>query len=208
MATSPAFSKNALPTAQELDAARQVPVYDSKGTQVLLGSLFEPDQIGGTAVVVFIRHFLCGLCQDYLSLLASKLPPSLLAEHKVRLSVVGCGDYKMIDAYRDHLSCPFPIYSDESKKAYEVLGMTKRTYDLGAATPEYQKKGMGSTVWTSIGSFFKMGKLANPGDSKQIGGEFAFSSSGQPTWCHRMENTRDHAPLRDLAQAAGLPYTP
>lgn len=69
----------------------------------------------------------------------------------MRLSVVGCGDYKMIAAYRDHLACPYPIYSDESKKAYEVLGMTKRTYDLGEVTPEYQKKGMGSTVWTSIG---------------------------------------------------------
>lgn len=57
----------------------------------------------------------------------------------------------MIAAYRDHLACPYPIYSDESKKAYEVLGMTKRTYDLGEVTPEYQKKGMGSTVWTSIG---------------------------------------------------------
>lgn len=32
-----------------------------------------------------------------------------------------------------------------------------------------------------------MGKFANPGDSKQIGGEFVFSSTGQPTWCHRME---------------------
>lgn len=84
-------------------------------------------------------------------MLSSKFPPSLLEQHKIRLSVVGCGDYKMIDSYRDHLSCPYPIYSDESKKAYEVLGMTKRTFDLGDTTPEYQKKGMGSTVWTSIG---------------------------------------------------------
>jgi hypothetical protein len=57
------FSKSALPTPQELEAARQVPVHDAQGKQVLLGSLFEPDQIGGTAVVVFIRHFLCGLCE-------------------------------------------------------------------------------------------------------------------------------------------------
>lgn len=57
------FSKSVLPTPQELEAARQVPVHDAQGKQVLLGSLFEPDQIGGTAVVVFIRHFLCGLCE-------------------------------------------------------------------------------------------------------------------------------------------------
>lgn len=57
----------------------------------------------------------------------------------------------MIEPYRNHLACPFEIYSGESKRAYEVLGMTKRTYDLGDATPEYQKRGMGSTVWTSIG---------------------------------------------------------
>lgn len=63
------FSKSALPTPQELEAARQVPVPDAQGKPVLLGSLFEPDQIGGTAVVVFIRHFLCGLCKCSLRVL-------------------------------------------------------------------------------------------------------------------------------------------
>lgn len=89
--------------------------------------------------------------QDYLSLLIQKLPPSLLEEHHIRLSIVGCGDPKMIASYKEHLGCPYPIYSDESKRAYEVLGMTKRTYDMGDTTPEYQKKGTLNTVVTSIG---------------------------------------------------------
>lgn len=67
------FSKNALPTGAELEAAKQVPVYDAGGQQVLLGSLFEPDQLGGTAVVIFIRHFLCGLCE--VAPVGQSLPP-------------------------------------------------------------------------------------------------------------------------------------
>lgn len=45
---------------------------------------------------------------------------------------------------------------------------------------------------------------------KQVGGEFVFAPSAsdpkqlEPIYVHRMENTRGHAPLRLVMQAAGL----
>lgn len=41
------------------------------------------------------------------------------------------------------------------------------------------------------------------GDFKQIGGEFLFES-GEVKWCHRMENTRDHAELEVLREVLGV----
>lgn len=68
-----------------------------------------------------------------------------------------------------------------------------------------------------------MGRFTSAGDIKQLGGEFVFER-GQVVWCHRMavrrvyllsagssltpsrvvQNTRDHAPFSELAQAMGV----
>lgn len=61
--TAEAFHKSTLPTAKELEQARETKVHDERGEELLLGSLFTPNEEDGTAVVVFIRHFLCGLCE-------------------------------------------------------------------------------------------------------------------------------------------------
>ncbi|BGP02705.1 hypothetical protein NBRC10513v2_003800 [Rhodotorula toruloides] len=188
-----------LPTADEVSAASSVTILDASGHELPLGTLFQNEK-GGMAVVIFIRHFLCGLCQDYISFLSHKLSPSSLAASNIKLSIVGCGDYKFIENYRKQLDCPFEIYADPCKKAYEALGMTHRTLDLGDKAPEYAKRGMVSNVVGSIASAFKMGRFTSAGDIKQLGGEFVFER-GQVVWCHRMANTRDHAPFSELSQA-------
>ncbi|BGP24589.1 hypothetical protein Rt10032_c03g1298 [Rhodotorula toruloides] len=191
-----------LPTADEVSAASSVTILDASGNQLPLGTLFRNEK-GGKAVVIFIRHFLCGLCQDYVSFLSHKLSPSFLAAANIKLSIVGCGDHKFIENYRKQLDCPFEIYADPTKKAYEALGMTHRTLDLGDKAPEYARGGMVSNVVGSIASAFKMGRFTSAGDIKQLGGEFVFER-GQVVWCHRMANTRDHAPFSELAQAMGV----
>lgn len=144
--------------------------------------------------------------QDYVSFLSHKLSPSSLAAANVKISIVGCGDHKFVDKYRQQLNCPFEIYADPSKKAYEALGMTHRTLDAGSKTPEYVRGGMVSNVvgsiavrslsffassWCSanpayiVQSAFKMGRFTSAGDIKQLGGEFVFER-GQVVWCHRM----------------------
>ncbi|BGP16069.1 hypothetical protein JCM10213v2_004063 [Rhodosporidiobolus nylandii] len=193
------FSPTTPPTAKELETARQLSVFTSKGDEVPLSSLFEAEK-GGKCIVIFIR------CQDYVSYLTFKIPASTLNAHNVKLSIVGCGDWKLAGPYRETLNTPFEVYADPTKKAYEVLGMTLRTLDMGKKAPEYMRGGVLGNVFGSIMSAFKMRTTASPGDIKQLGGEFVFQD-GQPIYTHRMENTRGHAPLAELLAAAGLPQT-
>lgn len=140
-------------------------------------------------MVLFIRHFFCGLCQDFLSFLSSKVKPSDLQAKGAKLIVVGCGDWKLIPEYRGMLGLPFPVYADYSKESYIALGMTRRTLDGGTTNPEY----LGATsmlracfiaihAWLAactdakagntidaILKAFRMGPFKKSGDIKQLG---------------------------------------
>lgn len=70
-----------LPSAEAIAAAGEIPVYDAEGNKVLFKTLYshtpEEGEGGGEAqrrqggdvdvvtMIVFIRHFYCGLCQAY-----------------------------------------------------------------------------------------------------------------------------------------------
>ncbi|GAA5829740.1 hypothetical protein JCM3766R1_001285 [Sporobolomyces carnicolor] len=185
------------PTPQQLARAQQLAVWSEQGEQVQLGSLMRSEK-GGKCIVIF--------CQDFLSYLTSKITPEVLAQHNLKLSIVGCGDWELIKPYRENLATPFDIYADPTKETYVALGMTLRTLDMGGKTPEYQKSGMIGNIFGSIVKAFKIGGIfgKNAGDQKQLGGEFVFAN-GEPIYTHRMENTRGHAPLAELFEAAGLP---
>ena len=46
--------------------------------------------------------------------------------------------------------------------------------------------------------------LRNPGHFTQLGGEFVFDGPMKVIYTHRMINTRDHAPIRDVCAEAGV----
>ncbi|GAA5907808.1 peroxiredoxin-like family protein [Sporobolomyces salmoneus] len=187
------------PTPEQLHRASQLSVFNEQGEQVQLGSLMRNEKGGsGKCIVIF--------CQDFISYLTSKITPEVLQQHNLKLSIIGCGDWELIKPYRQNLATPFEIYADPTKETYIALGMTLRTLDMGSKTPEYQKGGMIGNVLNSIMKAFKIGGIfgKNAGDQKQLGGEFVFAD-GQPIYTHRMQNTRGHAPLGELFEAAGLP---
>ncbi|GAA5887441.1 hypothetical protein JCM5296_007142 [Sporobolomyces johnsonii] len=198
------FSATAPPTPEQLAEAAQLTVFDSKGAAVPLGTIISPGDKGGKSVVLFIRHF----HQDYISYLSSKLSPTTLEQHDVKLSIVGCGDWELIGPYKELLGVPWEFYADPGKKSYEALGMTRRTLDMGKEAPEYMKKGVLGNIFGSILGAFKMGGIGrrNAGDIKQLGGEFVFGPNNAVLYAHRMENTRGHAPLAELFSAIDLPY--
>lgn len=51
------FSPSELPTSSQLDAARKLSVLDEQGQEVPFAALVD----GHKAIVIFIRHFFCGL---------------------------------------------------------------------------------------------------------------------------------------------------
>ena len=77
--------------------------------------------------------------------------------------------------YAGVTNCPFPIYTDPTRKLYEELGMV-RTLSLGAK-PAYIRKSLAHTVVTGVVQGLKQvtkGLATKSGDQRQVGGEFLF----------------------------------
>jgi hypothetical protein len=63
-----------LPPRTQLSQAASLPVYGEDGRKHSFGSLFEKQK----TVVIFIRHFWCPLCQDYMSVVKSTIRPDMI----------------------------------------------------------------------------------------------------------------------------------
>ena len=117
--------------------------------------------------------------------------------------VIGCGQPELIPFYAKETDCSFPIYADPTGKLYDLLGMT-RTLSLGYKAPEYVQTSLLTVVLKSFYQVLRSGQNAlKGGDFDQVGGEFMFND-GKVTWCHRMQNTRDHAEIPILRKVLDL----
>ncbi|SCZ98714.1 BZ3500_MvSof-1268-A1-R1_Chr3-1g05570 [Microbotryum saponariae] len=210
------FDSSSDPSEAALATALAAAIKDHNGADVSFGSLLSAED-GHKTIVIFIRHFYCGLCQDFLSFLTSKVKPDLLQSHNTKLIIIGCGEFGLLDGYKALIDSPYDIYADPDLSVYTPLGMTRRTLDQGKFgannKPEYLVRSVNvvptafSNIVTSIRNVFKMGKpMANSGDIRQLGGEFVFDSQKRAVFVHRMENTRGHAKLAEILGAAGVPY--
>ncbi|KAF9225106.1 hypothetical protein BS17DRAFT_750569 [Gyrodon lividus] len=208
--------KHALLDDASLLRAAEITLLDSQGQSVKFGSILA-DKL---TIVVFIRHFFCGSCQDYVFQISS-IRPAALADTGKQVIIIGCGSYEPIAHYKGKntplrylpqtTTCPFPIYADPSRKLYHALGMTIETL---AATPaneqrkSYLQKGDVANVFRSIWR----GPLKNPsligkqGNISQLGGEFIFEPGPKCTFASRMQHTQDHVEVAELMKAAGIEY--
>ncbi|MCJ1451335.1 hypothetical protein MMC28_001671 [Mycoblastus sanguinarius] len=188
---------NEPPSKQDLEKIAELPVLDKGKNSRTFKSLYADNENGSRRVlVIFVRHFFCGMCQEFIKTLSSSITPSSLSDlaSPTEIVVIGCGEADMISHYTKETSCPFPVYTDPTRKLYHILGMTS-TLGMGGKAPEYMQKSLISVI---VGSFFqelRAGRsMLRGGDFSQVGGEFMFEE-GKVTWCHRMKNTRDHAEI-------------
>ncbi|KAI4150627.1 MAG: hypothetical protein L6R39_002226 [Caloplaca ligustica] len=195
------------PTKKDLEKVAELPVLDVHGKPHSFKSLYTTDDQneGSRVLVIFIRHFFCGNCQEYLRSLSTSITPDALKSLPIptKIIVIGCGQPDLIPMYVRETGCPYPIYADPSKKLYAQLGMI-RTMSLGSKSPEYMQYSLPSAVVRAIYQSLKAGRGAfKGGDYWQVGGEFLFEH-GQVEWCHRMRNTRDHAEIPETRRQLGL----
>jgi hypothetical protein len=116
-------------------------------------------------------------CQEYLRTLSDAITPSALLAlpQPTFICVVGCGDPGLIPMYAAATNCPFPIYSDPTRRLYTELGMV-RTLALGQR-PAYARRSLAKVIGESIMQGLKQipaGLAHKSGDAKQVGGEFLF----------------------------------
>ncbi|KAL1593170.1 hypothetical protein SLS60_010778 [Paraconiothyrium brasiliense] len=195
---------NDIPTEKDMKRVDDLLVLGSDGESRPFKDLYKGEGVAPRQLIIFIRHFFCGNCQEYLrELSASITPESLLAlPEPTFITVIGCGRPDLIDMYAQTTKCPFPIYADPTRKLYDLLQMT-RTWEMGKK-PEYIQSNMFFTSVQSIVQSLKTGSNAlKGGDFKQVGGEFLFED-GKCVWAHRMKHTRDHAEVTEVRQLLGL----
>ncbi|KAK5170461.1 uncharacterized protein LTR77_005049 [Saxophila tyrrhenica] len=195
-----------LPDAKALEEAGNLLVRDENGNETPFKSLYENQP--GRRLCVFVRHFYCGHCEEYVRYLAKHLPPEKLASASppITLTIIGCGDPQCIPDYRTRtmssLSKPYPIYTDRDRAIYTKLGMIQQ---LGGETkPEYLTTSVTSSVVSSLKNIITSGpKGFKGGNYSQNGGEWLFED-GELKWVRRMRNSADHALIEELRDALGM----
>ncbi|PTB68538.1 hypothetical protein BBK36DRAFT_1191112 [Trichoderma citrinoviride] len=170
-------TNNELPSAEVQKMIEDYIVLDKHGKSRTFKSLYMGPNVARRVLVIFIRHFFCGNCQEYLRALSEVITPESLLRLPIStfITVVGCGDPKLIDMYAKETGCPFPIYTDPTRQLFDALGMVK-TLTMGAK-PAYTKKSTSKGIFDSIVQGLRQvpkGLALKSGDHRQVGGEFLF----------------------------------
>ncbi|THX83955.1 hypothetical protein D6D04_02709 [Aureobasidium pullulans] len=164
-----------LPTQTELEKVAEVDILDKNGDKKKFSSLWSShsDKPRRRTIVIFIRHFNCESCADYVRALTAKLSPEDLASRSIptELFIVGCGSHTFIQTYIQRTGCKFEIYTDPSRVTL-----------MGTLI------GTGNTLMTL---------LTDSGKKSQNGGELIWVD-GEIKWARRMQNTRDHVEVEEL----------
>ncbi|RDA93617.1 hypothetical protein CP533_6171 [Ophiocordyceps camponoti-saundersi (nom. inval.)] len=222
-------SSNDLPSDEAIRRTEKYVLLDRDGRTHTFQSLYSGHNVAQRVLVVFVRHFFCGNCQEFLRSLSDAITPEALLAlpSSTFIVVVGCGDPALIQMYADATGCRFPIYTDPKGSLYDELGMVK-TLALGDR-PAYMRKSMTKGIVDSIGQALRSvpsGLALKSGDHRQVGGEFLFVPLRQRgdtpavdeeeekdeempepkrvSWCHRMRTTRDHAEIAEIIDVLGL----
>ncbi|KAG5987738.1 hypothetical protein E4U54_004887 [Claviceps lovelessii] len=166
-----------LPSKETIAKIENYPVLDRDGHSRPFGKLYRGAGTTRRTLFIFIRHFYCGNCQEYLRAIAQSIPPETLATIPISTSIVviGCGAPALIDMYAETTNWPYAIFTDPSGSLFHELGMVK-TLALGKR-PVYMKTGLVTSTIYSIGQALRaipQGLALKSGDQRQVGGEFLF----------------------------------
>ncbi|KIP01506.1 hypothetical protein PHLGIDRAFT_80489, partial [Phlebiopsis gigantea 11061_1 CR5-6] len=198
------FDAGRMPSREQLARAAALDVVSETGVRVPFGELFARRKV----VVVFIRHFWCPLCQDYMYDVSQNVDPAALERENVGLVVVGHGSPAMIRSYRQIFRMPFALYADPGLHVYHALGMTLRTTDGGPEHERgaYVRHGLLGGIAMVVRNALRVGMPVweRGGDHAQLGGEFVLGPGLRCAYAHRMTHTRAHAPIADVLAAAGV----
>ncbi|MBN3297791.1 peroxiredoxin-like 2C [Amia ocellicauda] len=175
-------------------------VYNEHGNRIPFRGLYQDKK----AIVIFVRHFLCYTCKEYVEDLA-KIPKSFLTEADVRLIVIGQSSHRHIEAFCSLTRYPHEIYVDPEKHIYKKLGMKREETFMqsGAQSPHVKSSMLSGSVksmWRAITSpVFDF-----QGDPQQQGGSFILGPGSEVHFAHFDMNRLDQMPINWLLQLAGV----
>ncbi|PNS14553.1 hypothetical protein CAC42_2610 [Sphaceloma murrayae] len=198
--------QSALPSEKSIEKLLSLDVKAEDGSSVNFKSLVN-DPSHPRVLVVFVRHFFCGFCEEYVRALMKDVPPATLsaATPPTKLVLIGCGDSTLISDYKKRTGCAYDMYADSSRATYDSLGFAVTLANNGRKQPEYSDRSFGSVVVSSFMANLTAGvtKLFSGGKTNQNGGELVWEG-GELKFIHRMAGTTDHMGLPALKQQLGM----
>ncbi|KAF5662228.1 peroxiredoxin 2 family [Fusarium heterosporum] len=170
-------TNNDIPSAATLKKIEKYIVLDRHGKSHPFKTLYTGSNVARRVLIIFVRHFFCGNCQEFLRSLSEAVTPEALLRLPVStfIAVIGCGDPALIDMYVNETGCRFPVYTDPTRSIFDALGMSK-TLQMGSK-PAYMRRSMMHSIVGSIVQGVKQipsGNVLKMGDQRQVGGEFLF----------------------------------
>ncbi|OAX34946.1 hypothetical protein K503DRAFT_697783 [Rhizopogon vinicolor AM-OR11-026] len=199
-----AFDENALPTRRQLLEAASCNVVAENGLRVPFGDIFREQK----TVVIFIRHFWCPLCQDYMASIVNTVDPRVLRQSGINLVIISNGSYNMIKSYRQIFRMPYAVYTDPSSRLYGILGMTLKSIEPKGdkLRSSYVRHGRAGGIAMVIANALRVGMPVweKGGDVTQLGGEFVLGPGITASYAHRMRTRSSHAPIVRVLTAAGV----
>ncbi|CAK9786171.1 hypothetical protein CC85DRAFT_283720 [Cutaneotrichosporon oleaginosum] len=173
-------------SAATLAYAAELEVFDETGVPLRFGDLLAAPR----TLVVFVRHWLSPSCATYLRELIAALTPPLLARACARVVFIGHGAANMIRGFRQHLQCPFMVYTDPTRRLHDVLGLVP-------------KGSKGFHLSKAKELFLGAARIGlRSGNRAQMGGLFIFEGH-DIAFVHRMRADSDHAPVPIVLDAIG-----
>uniref|UniRef100_A0A8C2PGD7 Peroxiredoxin like 2C n=1 Tax=Capra hircus TaxID=9925 RepID=A0A8C2PGD7_CAPHI len=164
-------------------AVAELPVLDASGRPVPFGELFRERR----AIVVFVRHFLCYICKEYVEDLA-KIPKSFLQP------------FCKLTGYSHE------IYVDPEREIYKRLGM-KRGEEIASSgqSPHVKSNILSGSIrslWRAVtGPLFDF-----QGDPAQQGGTLILGPGNNIHFIHHDRNRLDHKPINSVLQLVGVQH--
>lgn len=172
---------------QVTDAFAQATLIDTQGETVVMESLWEKQP----AVIVFLRHFGCMFCREQATQLAEHYQDILDLDGEAY--AIGNGTAKMAKEFAEAYKLPFPLYTDPSRKSYELAGFQRK---LGLGLRSFKK------ARETLKSGHRQGRTQ--GDAKQQGGGLVILTGGDRVWSHIDRYAGDLANIKQMVSALRL----
>lgn len=188
------FDSSAPPPAQQIDYAAKLELFDATGARVQFGDL-----ISQRTLVIFVRHWYSPSCAEYVRAVAHSITDDVLASTETQVIIVGHGSPSMIPGYRKHLACPFPIYTDPTRKLQDALGILPAPLSGNDSVARQKFLLRLNRAFDMFVAATKMSSFRG-GDRRQLGGEFIMMESSC-SFAHRMRLPADHTPVPTLLKA-------
>ncbi|KAM6473899.1 peroxiredoxin-like 2C [Liasis olivaceus] len=183
----------------ELRDAAQRLVEDAEGNRIPFGALYKEQK----TIVIFVRHFLCYVCKEYVEDLG-KIPNNFLQDANVRLVVIGQSAYHHIKPFCNLTGYHHEMYVDPGREIYSILGMKSGEASSSVVHSPHVKSSLLSgsvkSMWRAMGS----PAFDFQGDPAQQGGTFILGPGNEIHFVHLDQNRLDHVPINTLLQLAGV----